>query len=86
MEDQPSVQCVTRGSAAQRFVEDTWPLDPLREPRVRRWRLAGRTTLLLLLTFSVLQYYFCDVYLTILTMPRVTLPGAFTDALLKALV
>ncbi len=86
MEDQPLAQCDTTASAAQRFVEDTWPLDPLREPRVRRWRLAGRTTLLLLLTFSVLQYYFFDVYLTILTMPRVTLPGALTDALLKALV
>lgn len=86
MERKPLAQSITSGSAAQRFVEDTWPLDPLREPRVRRWRLAGRTTLLLLLSFSVLQYYFFDVYLTILTMPRVTVPGALTDALLKALV
>ena len=86
MKDDRIAQSATGESAAQRFVDETWPLDPLGEPRVRRWRFAGRTTLLLLLTFSVLQYYFYDVYLTILTMRRVTLPGAFTDALLKVAV
>lgn len=73
-------------AAIRRFVEDAWPLDAAREPQVRRWRVASRTTLLLLLTFSVLQFYFFDVYLTIMAMPRVTLPGAITEAALKVKV
>lgn len=45
---------------------------PAREAGVRRWRVAGRMTLGALLAFSALQYYFFDVCLTILAMPRVT--------------
>ena len=62
-------------SAAQvrRFNDAAWPQNPLAEPRVKYWRAAGRATLLMLLAFSGLQYYFFDVYLTIMAMPRVTL-------------
>ena len=49
---------------------------PYSERKVRYWRVAGRTTLALLLAFSGLQYYFFDVYLTIMALPRVTLIAA----------
>jgi hypothetical protein len=61
---------------ARSFLEAAWPLDPPEEPKVRRWRIAGRATLLLLLAFSGLQYYFFDVYLTIMALPRVTWAAA----------
>jgi hypothetical protein len=50
--------------------------NPLEEPRVKAWRAAARTTLLILLASSGLQYYFFDVYLTIMTLPRVTMAAA----------
>lgn len=43
---------------------------------MRYWRAAARATLALLLAFSGLQYYFFDVYLTIMALPRVTLIAA----------
>ena len=58
------------------FIDDAWPRNPLEERRVRYWRAAGRTTLFMLLGFSGLQYYFFDVYLTIMAMPKVTLLAA----------
>ena len=69
--------CLKRKGASlknevRRFLDAAWPLDPLEKAAVRRWRVAGRTTLGVLLAFSALQYYFFDVYLTILAMPRVT--------------
>ena len=57
------------GLQARRFIDDAWPRNPLEEPSVRRWRAAGRTVLLMLLVFSGLQYYFFDVYLTIMALP-----------------
>lgn len=54
------------------FVDAAWPWNPLDHRRVRYWRVAGRATLFVLLACSGLQYYFLDVYLTIMTMPRVT--------------
>jgi hypothetical protein len=63
----------TSASLVGRFVDETWPRNPLDEPRVKYWRAAGRATLLVLLAFSALQYYFLDVYLTIMAMPRLTL-------------
>jgi len=58
------------------FIDDAWPRNPLEERRVRYWRAAGRTTLFVLLGFSGLQYYFFDVYLTIMAMPKLTLLAA----------
>ena len=66
-------QLHTSGAEVGRFVDETWPRNPVDEPRVKYWRAAGRATLLVLLAFSALQYYFLDVYLTIMVMPRVTL-------------
>jgi hypothetical protein len=71
-----AAQADTSDAEARRFVDETWPRNPLDEPRVKYWRAAGRTTLLALLAFSGLQYYFFDVYLTIMAMPRVTLLAA----------
>ncbi len=57
----------------RRFVDDAWPLNPDEETPVKFWRAAGRSTLLVLLAFSGIQYYFLDVYLTIMALPSVTL-------------
>lgn len=74
MEEQTALQLpADTDGEVRRFVDATWPRNPLREPRVQYWRIAGRTTLLTLLGFSGLQYYFFDVYLTIMAMSRVTL-------------
>ena len=53
-------------------MDAAWPRNPLDEPQVQYWRIAGRTTLLVLLACAGLQYYFFDVYLTIIALPRVT--------------
>jgi hypothetical protein len=60
----------------RRFIDDAWPHSPLEVVRVRYWRAAARTTLLVLLAFSGLQYYFLEVQLAILALPRVTLLAA----------
>ena len=41
-------------------------------PSVRRWRLAAKATLLTLLAFSGLQYYFLNVFLEIMSLPGMT--------------
>ena len=53
------------------FIEAAWPADAQNEPGVRRWRAAGRMMLAILLGFSALQYYFFEVQLEILALPRV---------------
>ena len=58
------------------FVEAAWPLNPREQRKVRYWHVASRATLAVLLTFSGLQYYFFDVYLTIMAMPSVTVLAA----------
>jgi hypothetical protein len=63
----------SRQAELHRFIDDTWPRCPLELPSVRYWRAAGRTTLVVLLVFSGLQYYFFDVHLTIMALPSVTL-------------
>jgi hypothetical protein len=59
----------------RRFVEATWPRNPLEEPSVRRWLAAKRAMLLVLLAFAGLQYYFFDVHLTIMALPRLAVAG-----------
>ena len=54
---------------ARRFIDAAWPRNPLDEPSVRFWRAAGRVTLAVLLGFSVMQYYFFHVHVTIMAMP-----------------
>jgi hypothetical protein len=73
MQQENEAQSPTGSAQVQRFIDAAWPRNPLDEPRVRYWRAAGRTTLLILLASSGLQYYFLDVYLTIMTLPRVTM-------------
>jgi hypothetical protein len=58
------------------FLDAAWPRNPLDDPQVKYWRIAGRVTLLALLASSALQYYFCDVYLTIMALPRLTVVAA----------
>ena len=76
MNHEISAQPPAREAQVRRFVDETWPWNPLEERKVRRWRAAGRTTLFMLLAFSGLQYYFFDVYLTIMAMPSVTVLAA----------
>jgi len=60
-----------RAAEIHRFIDAAWPLNPLEEPAVKRWRSAARAILLALLGYAGLQYYFFDVYLTIMALPRV---------------
>ncbi len=76
MKQENESQSPTSSAQVQRFVDEAWPRNPLEEPRVRYWRAAGRTTLLILLASAGLQYYFFDVYLTIMALPRVTMLAA----------
>ena len=39
---------------------------------IRRWQVAGRATLLVVLGYSVLQYYFLTVFVEILSLPDTT--------------
>ena len=63
----------SRAAQSHQFVDAAWPLNPLEEPVVKRWRTAARAILLALLGYAGLQYYFFDVYLTIMALPRVAL-------------
>ncbi len=76
MKQEISSQPPAREAEVRRFVDQTWPWNPLEERKVLLWRAAGRTTLFMLLAFSGLQYYFFDVYLTIMAMPSVTVLAA----------
>lgn len=53
----------------RRFIDAAWPRNPLDDPRVKSWRAARNYVLYGLLTCLALQYYFFDVYLTIMTLP-----------------
>jgi hypothetical protein len=76
LKQETASESLTGEPQVRRFIDDAWPRSPLEEPRVRYWRAARRTTLLLLLAFSGFQYYFLDVHLTIMALPRVTLIAA----------
>ena len=54
---------------ARHFIEAAWPRNPLDEPGVRFWRATGRVTLAALLGFSVMQYYFLHVHVTVMALP-----------------
>lgn len=41
-------------------------------PSVARWRHAGQATLLVLLGFSALQFYFMHIFIEILSLPSLT--------------
>lgn len=58
------------------FIDAAWPRRPRDDARVRYWQAARRTTILVLLAFASLQYYFFDVQLTILALPRLTVAAS----------
>ena len=66
---EPAVDSVDRCEDERRFTEAAWPRSPLEKPAVARWRRAARATQMALLAFSILQYYFFDVHLTIMALP-----------------
>jgi hypothetical protein len=53
----------------RQLIESTWPLNPLDDPRVKFWRAARGYALFGMLSYLALQYYFFDVYLTIMALP-----------------
>ena len=53
----------------RRFIDVTWPRNPLDDPRVKFWRAARGYALFGMLGYLALQYYFFDVYLTIMALP-----------------
>lgn len=42
------------------------------DPSVRFWRLAGRATLVTLMVYAALQYYFLHVFVEIYSLPSLT--------------
>lgn len=60
----------------RRYIDEIAARSPDSEPTVKYWHAARRSTLLLLLTLFGLQYYFFDVFLTIMALPRLTLIAA----------
>ena len=42
------------------------------DPSVRFWRLAGRATLITLVVYAALQYYFLHVFVEIMALPALT--------------
>ena len=73
LEEETALEWPPYEAQVRQFIDAAWPRNALDEPQVKHWRAAGRVTLLLLLASSALQYYFLDVYLTIMAMPQVTL-------------
>ena len=51
------------------LIESTWPRNPLDDPKVKFWRAARGYVLFGLVAYLALQYYFLDVYLTIMALP-----------------
>lgn len=47
---------------------------------VARWRAVGRATLLLVLGYSAVQYYFFSVFVEILSLPGITVFAALATA------
>jgi hypothetical protein len=63
-------------ASLRRCADELRVRDPEAAPSVKRLRLAARSTLLVLLAGSTLQYYFFDVHLRIMALPRVTMVAA----------
>lgn len=63
----------TRGEL-QQYIEQLKVTKGRDLPSVKRWVLAKRWMLLLLLAFAILQYYFMDVFIEMLSMSGITRP------------
>lgn len=57
---------------ARRYVQALSFISGRNLPSVASWRLAARATLLVLLAFSGLQFYFMNVFIEILSLPSMT--------------
>jgi hypothetical protein len=60
----------------RRYIDGISAQNPLEEPMRKYWRAARRAILLMLLGYTGLQYYFFDVYLTIMAMPSLSVLAA----------
>jgi hypothetical protein len=57
---------------ARRYIDSLLSQSGRDLPSVARWRRASKVTLVVLLGFSVLQFYFMNVFIEILSMSSVT--------------
>lgn len=63
-----TLEDVRSRSELQQYIEQLKVTKGKDQPSVRRWVLAKRWVLLLLLAFAVLQYYFMDVFIEMVSM------------------
>ena len=56
----------------RRYIEERTSRSAGDLPSVRFWRLAGRATLVTLLVYAALQYYFLHVFVEIYSLPSLT--------------
>ncbi len=69
------IQAYVREVAARRAAD---------QPSVRRWLKVKKVTLLVLLAFSVMQYYVLDVMLEIVSLPSTTFVVPVRSPLMKS--
>lgn len=74
---EPILRCAqTDPRYLRQYIDEIDGRRPEEERGVRNWRAARRSTLLLLVALFGLQYYFFDIYLTIMTLPQLSLMAA----------
>ena len=56
----------------RRYIQERTPRSIEDLPSVRFWRRAGQATLVVLLTYAALQYYFLHVFVEIYALPSLT--------------
>jgi len=67
---EPILRCAqTDPRYLRQYIDEIDGRRPEEDRGVRFWRATRRSTLLLLIALFGLQYYFFDVYLTIMTLP-----------------
>ena len=76
MKQEIALEMLASRAHVRRYIDAIAARNPQSEHSVTYWRAARRIILLLLLTFSGLQYYFFDVFLTIMALPSLTLLAA----------
>ena len=56
----------------RRYIEERTSRSAEDLPSVRFWRRAGQATLVVLLTYAAMQYYFLHVFVEIYSLPSLT--------------
>lgn len=69
---QEAVPVLRSKEDVRRYIEQRSARNANDDPSVRHWRVLGRATLLAVLTYSTLQYYFLHVLVEILSLPSLT--------------